>query len=378
MPEGKKKLRDCITDEVLRASIEKVWILGISYQNAQQGDNDNSRNHCLRVEENLGRLISDDKKEKGLKQLDLFILSASACLHDIGKVASNDEKGWHSDHGVWSMRIMLAECDKLGLDSGQSILVGYIASVHGSGKMERLKGEPMDLGVTDDKIIELAAIFRLADMLDTTYERVPEIQQVIKFKKDKAPQKWQAREIIKGWLLDDQDNIILQAHPKTSEEIDIAYKLYDLTKEDFAKISPHLRDSGYPHELGELDVGAIFLQQEFEEIANIQRPFPGMGFYTQNDAHTFKGRIKEINKLLPLVSGSPISLLIGESGAGKKSLIHAGLFPRLEQMGWKYVWTRPFDNPIEHIRKMVWESLFQGTLDKDKTLLDILKPIEIF
>lgn len=40
---------------------------------------------------------------------------------------------------------------------------------------------------------------------------------------------------------------------------------------------------------------------------------------------------------------------------------------------WKYVWTRPFDNPEENIKKMVWSELFEGTVGEKKSLLDVMK-----
>jgi hypothetical protein len=47
-----------------------------------------------------------------------------------------------------------------------------------------------------------------------------------------------------------------------------------------------------------------------------------------------------------------ISLLIGNSGIGKTSLIRAGLFPRLEKMGCNYIWTRVLNpNPVGGVLK---------------------------
>jgi len=371
MAKGEKTLRQIIKGDFL-TQINEIWRRGESYQDAQKGDNIQGELHCKAVETNLGKLIPDTKKEKELKQIDLFVLSAAACLHDIGKVVDDNAKGWKSDHGKRSMQIILEEYDKLGLDRGQAIAVGYMVSAHGDGRLDELPRKPIVLGSEEINVIELAAIFRLADMLDTTYQRAPEILSKIKFPDGDIPSKWRGRQSINGWYLDEKDRIILQAIPK-EDEIDAVYTLKAIMNEDLAKISPYLKLAGYPSELGELDIGDVFLKSGLKEKAILQRPFPGMAFYTKDDARIFKGRDDEIENLLPRISNWPITLLIGESGAGKTSLIHAGLFPKLETMSWKFVWTRPFDNPEENIKKMIWSAFFEGEVDQRKSLLDVMK-----
>ena len=367
MQKGKKTLREILKGDLL-TQINEIWRRGESYQGSQKGDNIQGQPHCKAVETNLDKLIPDIKKGKELKQIDLFVLSAAACLHDIGKVVSDDAKGWKSEHGKRSMQIILEEYDRLGLDKGQAIAVGHIVSAHGDGKLDELPRNSIAIGSEEVDIIKLSAIFRLADMLDTTYQRAPEILSRIKFPDGNIPPKWRGRKSITGWYLDEKNRIILQAVPK-NDEIDAVYTLNAMMNEDISKISPYLKFYGYPSELGELDIGSVFLKSDLKERAISQRPFPGMAFYAKEDASIFKGRDIEIEKLLSIINNWPITLLIGESGAGKTSLIHAGLFPKLETMQFKFVWTRPFDNPKENIKKMVWAAFFEGEIDSTKSLL---------
>ncbi|UCH96316.1 MAG: HEAT repeat domain-containing protein [Candidatus Aminicenantes bacterium] len=212
----------------------------------------------------------------------------------------------------------------------------------------------------------------LADMLDTNYQRAPEIVSSIKFPNGDIPSKWRGRQAITGWYLDEKDRIILQAHPKPGE-IDAVLTLKAMMKEELALISAHLKQYGFPADLGDLDLGDVFIKSHLEKKAKLDRPFPGMAFYTQRESDIFKGRDKEIEDLVTQVSCWPITLLVGESGAGKTSLIHAGLFPRLEVMKWKYTWTRPFEKPEEYIKKTLWHEFLEGKVEEKKSLLEVLK-----
>jgi HEAT repeat protein len=146
-----------------------------------------------------------------------------------------------------------------------------------------------------------------------------------------------------------------------------------MMKEDLALISPYLKLYGFPAALGDLDLGDVFIKAHLEKKTKLDRPFPGMAFYTQRESDIFKGRDKEIEDLVTQVSCWPISLLVGESGAGKTSLIHAGLFPRLAVMKWKYAWTRPFENPGKYIKIDLWNNFFEGKVDEKSSLLDAMK-----
>jgi HEAT repeat protein len=370
MPKGEKDLRQFIKGK-LRTQIDEIWRRAESYHECQKGDNIQGRVHCESVETNLSRLISDEKKKKDMTPMELFILSAAACLHDISKVVPDGTGGWKRDHGKRAMDIILEEYDKLGLDKGQAVAVAFIVGVHNDGRMDELPVKPYVIGSEEIDIIKLAAIFRLVDMLDTNYQRAPEIVSSIKFSNGEIPSKWRGRQAITGWYLDEKNRIILQALPKP-EEIEAVLTLKAMMKEDLALISPHLKSYGFPAEL-DLDMGDVFIKTHLEKKAKLDRPFPGMAFYTQRESAIFKGRDKEIEDLVTLISCWPISLLVGESGAGKTSLIHAGLFPRLEVMKWKYAWTRPFEKPLEYIKKSLWHEFLQGKVDEKSSLLDVMK-----
>ena len=369
MEEEEETLRDLIKGK-LKIRIDSIWLKAEEeYHSIQKGDNLQGTEHCKSVETSLCKIISYDRKKK-LKQIDLFLLSGAACLHDIGKIDAKEGE----DHGIRSMQIILEHYKELGLDRAQAVAIAYIVSVHANGRLDELPKNPMAVGVHGIvDIIELAAIFRLADILDTTSQRSPEILSDIKFQGRNIPSKWRGRQSITGWYFNKKNKIILQATPKNNDEIEAVHTLWAMINEDLSSIRPYLEPNGYPNQLGKLEISDIFLGHKQKRKTGHRHPFPGMAFYTKDDAHAFKGRDREIDDLLSIVSAYPITLLIGESGAGKTSLIHAGLFPLLDNLSWEYIWTRPFDNPVENTRKILWATFFEGEPNDEMQLLDVMK-----
>ena len=70
-------------------------------------------------------------------------------------------------------------------------------------------------------------------------------------------------------------------------------------------------------------------------MASEVQPYVGPRPYTRDDAGLFFGREREANDLLSLVVAHAAVLLYAESGAGKSSLLNAGLTPLLEREGFE-------------------------------------------
>src|SRR5262245_28087857 len=64
-------------------------------------------------------------------------------------------------------------------------------------------------------------------------------------------------------------------------------------------------------------------------------PYPGPRAFEPKEEKMFRGRKKETADLYNLVLAHPVTLLFSQSGAGKTSLINAGLSPRLVREGVK-------------------------------------------
>ena len=68
----------------------------------------------------------------------------------------------------------------------------------------------------------------------------------------------------------------------------------------------------------------------------------------------------------------PVTLLVGDSGVGKTSLIHAGLLPLLHQAHWRTAYTRPFDEPDRFVVRDLWRDLLEDEPPADTNILDTL------
>ncbi|MCB9640173.1 MAG: WD40 repeat domain-containing protein [Myxococcales bacterium] len=87
-------------------------------------------------------------------------------------------------------------------------------------------------------------------------------------------------------------------------------------------------------------------------------PFPGLVPFSEEDAHLFFGRTDisqqqgDLDALLRDIRRYRKVILYGDSGNGKTSLLHAGLFPRLRQEGYSVYWTDS-ESPLEVLAQRV-------------------------
>ena len=63
----------------------------------------------------------------------------------------------------------------------------------------------------------------------------------------------------------------------------------------------------------------------------IKNPYKGPAFFTSDDEGIFHGRKQETRDLVSMVSTERVVLFYAQSGAGKTSLLNAGLIPKLRR-----------------------------------------------
>lgn len=95
-------------------------------------------------------------------------------------------------------------------------------------------------------------------------------------------------------------------------------------------------------------------------------PYPGLRPFFQEDAPRFFGRGRQINQMLERLEDHRFLAVVGVSGCGKSSLVHAGLLPALEQgylmdalPHWRMVKLCPGDAPLQNLAHALHESLRQ-------------------
>ncbi|HMG52538.1 MAG TPA: serine/threonine-protein kinase, partial [Kofleriaceae bacterium] len=82
-----------------------------------------------------------------------------------------------------------------------------------------------------------------------------------------------------------------------------------------------------------------------EVHADEHAPYLGLAPYAAGDAARFVGREAEVDGVLERLRQRPLQVVVGPSGAGKTSFVHAGVIPRLPD-GWRAVTLRPGAAPL--------------------------------
>ncbi len=343
---GKLSIRNVLKERnpTLDARLLSLWGTAHELQERQQSKEHHQQGtlHCLTVEENLGKLIPDEEKHDRYSPTELFLLSVAACYHDAGK--SDDFK---ENHASVVMKDIYSHPEKYHVSDPEGKVLSYIIGSHDLDHIFDETPEIYTIANEDIHVKILSALFRLADVLHTDDSRIPHINVGDAKEED---DKTKFRRLVKGWGFKGNSQFILTATPENSEDIDIIAEGVSMMHDQVEAVAPVLRLHGYPYEI---QYSCDDRGMRWEAEKGSARTILEMDYYTEDDADIFKGREREIRQLHQMIYGKKnISLLIGNSGIGKTSLIRAGLFPRLEKMGWNYIWTRVLNpNPVGGVLK---------------------------
>ena len=128
--------------------------------------------------------------------------------------------------------------------------------------------------------------------------------------------------------------------PKNGDGVIMAYELATFLREDVSRRADDARHEQAPclWSLGKNDSGEfIFLVPGHRlnlppapELKEENNPYRGLRLYEESDAGLFFGRDKVVEDLVAVVKKQPLTMVLGASGTGKSSLVHAGLlaYPR--------------------------------------------------
>ncbi len=89
-----------------------------------------------------------------------------------------------------------------------------------------------------------------------------------------------------------------------------------------------------------------------------ERPWPGLLPFGEDSRMFFHGREAETDELFRLIEREPLTVLFGQSGLGKSSLLNAGVFPNLRRAGYLPVYLRlSLDAQAPALIEQVWQAL---------------------
>ncbi|HET7535174.1 MAG TPA: ATP-binding protein, partial [Candidatus Didemnitutus sp.] len=107
-----------------------------------------------------------------------------------------------------------------------------------------------------------------------------------------------------------------------------------------------------------------------------ENPWPGLDTFTEQLSAYFFGRDEEVRELLRRVERKSLTVLFGQSGLGKSSLLQAGVFPRLRQELYCPIYVRLDHSPsapslTDQIKAHVFRETAQaGTWTKNGNTVD--------
>jgi hypothetical protein len=177
----KNWMMDLIEDEPLRDKLKSViWKIKGGFEPDNVGDTLLGFLHFKTVDKNLVNLIVKTDKVNEFSNMELFLLGASAYLHDLLKPSS--ARG-PLTHGGKVMKSITDKPELYGLDNrAEAIAIGWISAAHSRRSLDNTEwGRVLEkYAVGSGEVVELrklAAIFLLADTLDTTTLRAPEMMR---------------------------------------------------------------------------------------------------------------------------------------------------------------------------------------------------------
>jgi len=104
----------------------------------------------------------------------------------------------------------------------------------------------------------------------------------------------------------------------------------------------------------------VVRQRDDEEAT----PYAGLSAFQERDAACFFGRERSVEQIVTRLHEAPLLALVGVSGAGKSSLVRAGVIPALKRSGdaWESFVLRPGPHPLTALAELVLYDLQGPTL----------------
>lgn len=232
-----------------------LWHLAkpIHDRSNKKDSHENGSRHAVHVEKYVWKLIRDANRVDDFSPHDLFLLSCSACCHDLDKGLDSALDG-KPDHGVGSQEYVRGGQFNILLTGPVRHAIGDIISLHAlkADKFrEKIPGIDAECAIEDNTIDlqRLAVLLKAGDILHTDSSRVQNIGVVPAKLPEKEKSKYLARSCISGWKVDGA-KIVLVALPDNDEQADAVRAAHKfMCEEEWPAVEQRLDNMLFPHAL---------------------------------------------------------------------------------------------------------------------------------
>ncbi len=320
---------------------------------------DHGIKHSKTLEDLLSKLIPE-KMAEPLIPFEIFSLLMASLLHDTGmfmkKIPDEGITEIRIDHYNRSREFVLNNKDALGLSKHEAIVIGEICRAHGMPNLSYLEKEDSEIISLDNygkvRISLLSALLRVADILEITANRAPEIILKNRVMFPISREYWELHSCISSVEIYTEPSwdIVITALPETADQQRRLHRLANTINDEIRIVSPVLRAAGIFFRQADLKLSALALK---ESQHNLKNPFLQLASFESRHADRFAGRDKEIEQVIERILGRKLVVVIGESGVGKTSLIEAGVVPRLKQYKFGIAHFSFQKNPLKNLIKTI-------------------------
>jgi len=269
------------------------------------------------------------------------LLVSVALLHDMGMAArrklSETSADIRLDHFTRTKNIVVKYRNYFGFSKHEALVVGEICRSHGTVTLAHLRDEPFSIAEYGTiRMPLLCALLRLSDVLDLTATRAP--NAVAAWRKMHPDNRihWDVHDCISDVRITAAPSweIAINAIPEKNIQERKLIELRNWVQDELDLISPILRTAELYYRRVDLFLHPIAIEKSRREFKN---PFLELAPFRAKDAARFAGRGRETGQLVEQVLRRKLTVVIGESGVGKTSLVDAGLVPRLKDYGFDVV-----------------------------------------
>ncbi len=341
------------TEELWRQCEDKIFDMI-----TDAGYTTHGRAHYIGILHNLGKILTDSSVNL-LSDLEIFSLLVSVFFHDIGMIDADypgqDIEQRRLDHAERSKNWIISNLTFHGIPETIAKRIGEIARGHGLASIKELleKDAYINDGIYEGnvRLDLLTALLRISDLLDWAKNRAPLWLADLRNVHVSNYFHWQIHNLIESIEIRNSDwKIIIHSCPKGPFSKGQIRKVKTWMNLEIKECSKYLRIVElYYSEADIIEtpyVEKIISEPKIEPGSN---PFPLLAPYDSKTRDVFFGRDNDVEKIFNCLMKNRYVIITGESGAGKTSLLKAGIIPALNEFNLEPIYLDKYQRPISII-----------------------------